>query len=112
MRRKFELFKDRKGEFRWRLISSKKVIATSGEGYSKKAGARQGIRAVVNAISGNIECDIPIVDLTITVQKVTPKKVGNGAKGNGVSTKETAKKVVKKVAAKKATKKAAAHATA
>ena len=72
MGRKFELFKDRKGEFRWRLVSSRKIIATSGEGYSKKAGARQGIRAVVKAITGDrTECDVPVVDLTV---KIVTKK--------------------------------------
>lgn len=88
MGRKFELFKDRKGEFRWRLISSQKVIATSGEGYSKKAGARQGIRAVVKAVTGTqTECDVPVVDLTVKIQT---KKVGKGTK-----------RVVKKTPAKK-----------
>lgn len=83
MGRKFELFKDRKGEFRWRLVSSQKIIATSGEGYSKKAGARQGIRAVVKAITGDkTECDVPVVDLTVKIvtkkakkPKKAPKKV-------------------------------------
>jgi len=83
MRRKFELFKDRKGEFRWRLVSSKKIIATSGEGYKKKAGARQGIRAVVKAISGETTAptNIPIVDLTVTVaKKKVPKKPAKRSK--------------------------------
>lgn len=95
MRRKFELFKDRKGEFRWRLISSQKVIATSGEGYSKKAGARQGIRAVIKAITGDkTECDAPVVDLTVQIKKTVRR-------GNGVPKKAPAKK---KAATKKATK--------
>lgn len=75
MGRKFELFKDRKGEFRWRLVSSQKIIATSGEGYSKKAGARQGIRAVVKAITGDkTECDVPVVDFTVKIQTKKVKK--------------------------------------
>jgi uncharacterized protein YegP (UPF0339 family) len=44
---KFELYKDSKGEFRWRLKSGNgQVIATGGEGYTSKAGALNGIEAV------------------------------------------------------------------
>jgi len=44
---KFELYKDAKGEFRWRLKSSNgQIIATGGEGYTSKAGAENGIAAV------------------------------------------------------------------
>ncbi len=115
MRRKFELFKDRKGEFRWRLISTKKVIATSGEGYSKKAGARQGIRAVVKALTGETECAVAVVDLTVEItKKKATKKNGVKAK-NGVKkpvAKKTAKKAVKKPAKRAAKKKAAPRASA
>jgi uncharacterized protein YegP (UPF0339 family) len=99
MGRKFELFKDRKGEFRWRLISSQKIIATSGEGYSKKAGARQGIRAVVKAITGTkTECDLPVVDLTVKIVTKKPtKKTATATKGAKKSaTKKAAKKTAKK----------------
>ena len=41
MAAKFELYKDAKGEFRWRLKASNgQTIATGGEGYSSKASAR------------------------------------------------------------------------
>ena len=44
---KFELYKDAKGEFRWRLKSANgQIIATGGEGYTSKAGAQNGISAV------------------------------------------------------------------
>jgi uncharacterized protein YegP (UPF0339 family) len=47
MAAKFELFKDAKGEYRWRLKSANgQVIATGGEGYTSKAGAENGIEAV------------------------------------------------------------------
>ena len=43
----FELYKDAKGEFRWRLKSANgQIIATGGEGYTSKAGALNGIEAV------------------------------------------------------------------
>jgi uncharacterized protein YegP (UPF0339 family) len=44
---KFELYKSSNGEFRWRLKSGNgQIIATSGEGYTSKAGAANGIDAV------------------------------------------------------------------
>ena len=47
MAAKFELSKDKKGEFRWKLVASNgQSIATSGEGYSSKASAIAGIESV------------------------------------------------------------------
>lgn len=44
---KFELYKDAKGEFRWRLKASNgQTIATGGEGYSSKAACKIGIESV------------------------------------------------------------------
>lgn len=44
---KFELYKDARGEYRWRLKSANgQTIATGGEGYNSKAGAQNGINAV------------------------------------------------------------------
>jgi uncharacterized protein YegP (UPF0339 family) len=44
---KFELYKDGKGEYRWRLKdSSGVVIAQGGDGYTSKAGCLNGIEAV------------------------------------------------------------------
>jgi uncharacterized protein YegP (UPF0339 family) len=40
----FEIYKDKKGEFRWRLKASNGlIIATSGEGYVAKADCQHGI---------------------------------------------------------------------
>lgn len=54
---KFELYKDAKGEFRWRLIASNgQMIANSGEGYKSKENAKNGIDSVKkNAASATIE---------------------------------------------------------
>jgi uncharacterized protein YegP (UPF0339 family) len=50
---KFELYKDGKGEYRWRLKSGNgQVIATGGEGYTSKAGALNGIEAVKRDAAG------------------------------------------------------------
>ncbi len=47
MAAKFELYKSPDGEFRWRLKSANgQVIATGGEGYSRKDAALNGIEAV------------------------------------------------------------------
>ena len=47
MAAKFELYKDGKDEYRWRLKASNgQVIATSGEGYTTKASALGGIKSV------------------------------------------------------------------
>ncbi|AGG06765.1 MULTISPECIES: HVO_2922 family protein [Dehalococcoides] len=47
MASKFELFKDKKGEFRWRLVASNgQTIADSGEGYTTHANAINGIESV------------------------------------------------------------------
>jgi uncharacterized protein YegP (UPF0339 family) len=49
----FELYKDAKGEFRWRLKSANgQIIATGGEGYTSKAGALNGIEAVKRDAGG------------------------------------------------------------
>jgi uncharacterized protein len=47
MAAKFELYKDAKGEYRWRLIASNgQNIATAGEGYKSKESAKEGIESV------------------------------------------------------------------
>ena len=47
MAAKFELYKDTRGEFRWRLVASNgQTIATGGEGYKSKESAKDGIESV------------------------------------------------------------------
>lgn len=47
MTARFELYRDRAGQFRWRLVHANgHVIADSGQGYASKQKARQGIRSV------------------------------------------------------------------
>jgi uncharacterized protein YegP (UPF0339 family) len=43
----FEIYKDRKGEYRFRLKSRNGEIVATGESYETKAGAKRGIAAVV-----------------------------------------------------------------
>jgi uncharacterized protein YegP (UPF0339 family) len=47
MAAKFELYKDKIGEFRWKLTHTNgQVIADSGEGYTSKVNAMNGISSV------------------------------------------------------------------
>jgi len=47
MAAKFEIYKDKSGEFRWRLTHTNgQVIADSGEGYTTKVNAMDGIKSV------------------------------------------------------------------
>jgi uncharacterized protein YegP (UPF0339 family) len=54
---KFELYKDAKGEFRWKLVASNgQAVASSGEGYKTKASAMNGIESVKkNAATAPVE---------------------------------------------------------
>jgi uncharacterized protein YegP (UPF0339 family) len=45
---KFEIYKDAKGEFRWRLRADNNQIIASGEGYTTKAACQNGIESVKN----------------------------------------------------------------
>lgn len=44
---KFEVYKDSRGEYRWRLKASNgQVVATGGEGFSSKAAAMNSIESI------------------------------------------------------------------
>ena len=53
---KFELYKDRKGEFRWRLKHGNgNILATSSEGYKSKDSAMRCIENVRNSGGAALE---------------------------------------------------------
>ena len=53
---KFEVYKDKKGEHRWRLRHGNgNILATSSEGYAAKASAMKCIENVQNSASAPIE---------------------------------------------------------
>ncbi len=57
---KFEVYQDKKGEYRWRLKHSNgQVIATPGEGFSSKASALSSIESVKKA---TVEAETVTVD--------------------------------------------------
>lgn len=43
---KFEIYKDAKGEFRFRLKAGNGEVIAVGEGYSSKAGCLNGIESI------------------------------------------------------------------
>ena len=50
---RFELYRDRADEWRWRLVHDNgNIIADSGEGYARKAAARNGLESVVRNAPG------------------------------------------------------------
>src|SRR5262249_29569881 len=57
---KFELYKDKEMEFRWRLKAANgKILATSGQGYKAKAACLNGIKRIQkDADSGNIKFEL------------------------------------------------------
>jgi uncharacterized protein YegP (UPF0339 family) len=51
----FQLYRDKKGEYRWRLRSrNSKIIADSGEGYAQKRSCEHGIE-LLRAWDGQVE---------------------------------------------------------
>jgi uncharacterized protein len=60
MAAEFEVYKDKAGEYRWRLqANNNEVVADSNEGYTSKASCLNGIE-VVRKIVGTA----PVNDLT------------------------------------------------
>jgi uncharacterized protein len=49
---KFYIYKDRSGEYRWRLKSRNGEVVASGESYKTRAGARAAVQAVQRAAAG------------------------------------------------------------
>ena len=46
MAAKFQIYKDRKGEYRFRLKASNGEVIAASEGYKTKSGARKGAESV------------------------------------------------------------------
>ena len=56
---KFEIIKDKRGEYRFHLKAANGEIIASSEGYSTKASAQNGIESVQKNAPGAV-----VVDLT------------------------------------------------
>jgi uncharacterized protein YegP (UPF0339 family) len=58
---KFQGYRDAKGEYRWRLVSSNgRIIADSAEGYVTPAGCIHGMETVFHDLH---EEPAPVIDL-------------------------------------------------
>jgi uncharacterized protein YegP (UPF0339 family) len=57
---KFEIFKDKAGQYRWRLVAPNgKSIAESGEGYSSRQACLDGIESVKKNAAGAQTIELP-----------------------------------------------------
>jgi len=67
---KFEVYKDKKGEFRFRLKASNGETIATGESYPSKPGVMKGIKSIQKNAP-----EAPIVDLTVEAEekKAAPK---------------------------------------
>jgi len=65
----FEVYKDKKGHFRWKLLSRNgDPVAEGGEGYSEKRGAMNAVKKLKDWSTGAI-----VVDKTILMAKPVAK---------------------------------------
>jgi len=92
MAAKFTIFKDKKGEFRFRLLAANGEIIATGESYPDKAAAKKGIASIVkNAPGAEIE--------DTTVEVAAPKKAA--VKAAAAKVKATAKTTEKETPKKR-----------
>jgi len=65
----FEVYKDKKGHFRWKLLSRNgEPVAEGGEGYSEKRGAMNAVKKLKDWATGAV-----VVDKTMPMAKPAPK---------------------------------------
>lgn len=61
---KFEIYKDKKGHFRWKLLSRNgESVAEGGEGYTEKRGVTNAIKKLKDWAATTV-----ILDTTIKVE--------------------------------------------
>ncbi len=102
---KFEVYKDAKGEFRWRLKGPDgKVVATGGQGYKGKVACQRGVEIIKHAGSADAKTTFEVYK-DAKGQYRWRLKASNGqvvaAAAEGYQTKadcETAVKMIKKAA--------------
>jgi len=46
MAAKFKIYKDKKGEFRFKLVATNGLTIATGEGYTRKASCIKGIESI------------------------------------------------------------------
>ncbi len=92
---KFEIYKDNKGNYRWRLLAQNgESVASSGEGFSEKRTAMSAVKKLKDwANTENI----------LDVEKMKEEEIKAEAKSIADAKKPASKNVTKKVIAKKVT---------
>ncbi len=59
---KIEIYKDKKNEFRWRLLSSNgRTVADSGEGYTRRDNLNRALAVLKTSFQAN---DLQIVEMS------------------------------------------------
>jgi uncharacterized protein len=103
---KFEIYKDKKNEFRFRLKAGNGEIIAVGESYPKKTSVLKGIASIQKNAA-----EAKIVDTTIEAEEKKPAKEKKPAAKKTVAAKKprTSGPAAKKTAAKKPTAKKAAE---
>lgn len=95
---KFEIYKDKKGEYRWRLLSQNgEPVATGGEGYAEKRGAMNAVKKLKD--SSNTD-NIVDTEKAAAAKKAAPKAAAKPATKKVAKKAPAPKKAVKKVAKK------------
>ncbi len=106
---KFEVYKDNKGNYRWRLLAQNgEPVASSGEGFKEKRTAMNAVKKLKEWANTETILDLEKMKEDAIKQKAKDTKAKTAAKPTAkTSTKKTvAKPASKKVAAKPAAKKA------
>lgn len=97
---KWQVYQDRKKEFRFRLVASNGNNLIWGEGYSTMQACKAGVLSVQANVNSEIE------DKAVAEKKPAAKKPAAKKAAKKPAKKTTAKKAVKKPAKKSAAKKA------
>lgn len=103
---KWQVYQDRKKEFRFRLVASNGNNLIWGEGYSTMQACKAGVLSVQANVNSEIE-DKAVAEKKPAAKKPAAKKTAAKKTAKKPAAKKTAKKPAKKTTAKKAVKKPA-----
>ena len=103
---KWQVYQDRKKEFRFRLVASNGNNLIWGEGYSTMQACKAGVLSVQANVNSEIE-DKAVAEKKPAAKKPAEKKTAAKKTAKKPAAKKAAKKPAKKTTAKKAVKKPA-----
>ena len=103
---KWQVYQDRKKEFRFRLVASNGNNLIWGEGYSTMQACKAGVLSVQANVNSEIE-DKAVAEKKPAAKKPAAKKTAAKKTAKKPAAKKAAKKPAKKTTAKKAVKKPA-----